>query len=289
MTFFIFPILSKAQPLLSAWKLSSGTASYEFYPRPPTSTTTVTMTDSADVLQVCSTATNVYVRANGLGSYLMGPWLMNPNVPSAQDNTYLFPISPQEETGTKTSTPAAGPAALGVDGINIYGYGDTRSYSSTQGNNSSNGDGNWIADAWISEESTMDANGNGHADGQGNYHYHANPITLYSNIATAHAPIIGFAFDGFPIYGPFGYSSAMDITSGISRIISSYELRNISVRIVLPDGQTSSPAGPPVDTSFPLGTYIEDYEYDANNGDLDQYNGRMCVTPEYPNGTYAYF
>ncbi len=34
---------------------------------------------------------------------------------------------------------------------------------------------------------------------------------------------------------------------------------------------------------------IEDYAYTAGYGDLDYYNGRYCVTPEYPSGTYAYF
>ena len=35
--------------------------------------------------------------------------------------------------------------------------------------------------------------------------------------------------------------------------------------------------------------HIEDYEYESSSGDLDEYNGRYCITPEYPNGTYAYF
>ena len=34
---------------------------------------------------------------------------------------------------------------------------------------------------------------------------------------------------------------------------------------------------------------LEDYEYIENSGTLDEHNGRYCVTPEYPNGTYAYF
>lgn len=37
------------------------------------------------------------------------------------------------------------------------------------------------------------------------------------------------------------------------------------------------------------GTFVEDYIYDDTVGDLDEHNGRYCVTPEYPNGTYAYF
>ncbi len=37
-----------------------------------------------------------------------------------------------------------------------------------------------------------------------------------------------------------------------------------------------------------MGSYLEDYYY-LGNGTLDEYNGRWCVTPEYPSGTYAYF
>jgi hypothetical protein len=61
-------------------------------------------------------------------------------------------------------------------------------------------------------------------------------------------------------------------------------------------GVSSNQAGPTVSTSYPLGRYMEDNDYLGDHGyvpgvdfDLDQYNGRYCVTPEYPNGTYAYF
>lgn len=40
---------------------------------------------------------------------------------------------------------------------------------------------------------------------------------------------------------------------------------------------------------YPNGTFVEDNVYEDNLGDLDEHNGRYCVTPEYPNGTYAYF
>lgn len=42
-------------------------------------------------------------------------------------------------------------------------------------------------------------------------------------------------------------------------------------------------------TGYLNGTFVQDYIYDEEEGDLDQHNGRYCVTPEYPNGTYAYF
>jgi hypothetical protein len=52
---------------------------------------------------------------------------------------------------------------------------------------------------------------------------------------------------------------------------------------------TATEYGPPVSATYPLGRYVEDYDYTAGSGDLDQYNGRFCVTPEFPTGTYAYF
>ena len=36
-------------------------------------------------------------------------------------------------------------------------------------------------------------------------------------------------------------------------------------------------------------SYVEDFEYIVGLGDLDQYNGRSAITPEYPNGVYAYY
>jgi hypothetical protein len=88
-----------------------------------------------------------------------------------------------------------------------------------------------------------------------------------------HSKILGFAYDGNPIYGPYGYSSPLNSSSTISRMTSSYSLK------------TSRPGGP---TNI-LGTFIEDYQYNHTSGSLDENNGRYCITPEYPNGTYAYF
>jgi hypothetical protein len=47
--------------------------------------------------------------------------------------------------------------------------------------------------------------------------------------------------------------------------------------------------GPPVNTTFSLGRYVEDFDWVSGVGDLDQYNGRFAITPDFPNGTYAYF
>lgn len=91
-----------------------------------------------------------------------------------------------------------------------------------------------------------------------------------------HSPIIGFAYDGNPIYGPYGYLDATDDTSNVVRMTSSYSL-------------ISTVKKRPPKSQYPLGTFVEDYAYHHRSGSLDENNGRFCVTPDYPEGTYAYF
>ena len=273
-----------AQPELTSWQMNTtGLAQYNV------GQGVQTLNDSADVTMVCYNNNYVYVTAEGLASYVMGPFPGNPNTPAGQGFVWRINRNPTEETGAKTEQPFAGPLGVAVNGVALYGISDTRSYDGNQ--NSPQGFGVWNADAWVSEGSTMDANGNGHPQQQGQYHYHANPSALYSDPGNGHSPIVGFAADGYPIYGPFGYTSPMDNSSGVSRITSSYQLRTMSDRTILPDGSPAVPPGPSNFNTFPLGTYIEDYEYVNGLGDLDEYNGRQCVTPEYPGpvGTYAYF
>ena len=87
-----------------------------------------------------------------------------------------------------------------------------------------------------------------------------------------HSPIVGWAYDGAPIYGPYGYSSPTGGT--IQRLTSSYTSNLKSNR--------------PSISEFELGSFIEDYDYTAD-GHLDKYNGRFGKTPEFPDGIYAYF
>ena len=89
-----------------------------------------------------------------------------------------------------------------------------------------------------------------------------------------HSPIIGWAYDGNPIYGPFGYENP-DGSGLVKKMKTGYTL-NIS-----------KPNRPSINI-FPAGFFVEDYDY-VGNGDLDEYNGRFCATPEFPNGIYAYF
>ena len=90
---------------------------------------------------------------------------------------------------------------------------------------------------------------------------------------TSHSPILGWAYDGSPIYGPYGYQNPDGGT--IKQLKSGYEL------------SVDSTHRPPISV-FPEGFFVEDYKF-TNVGDLDVHNGRFCVTPDYPNGVYAYF
>jgi hypothetical protein len=95
-----------------------------------------------------------------------------------------------------------------------------------------------------------------------------------ANFRLAPFAILGWALDGYPVYGPYGYSKATDATSAVKRIQSSYQLRSITTRTTLPtwslpnhsgvsQNLTTSQYGPAVSTQFPLGRYLEDYDYIA--------------------------
>jgi uncharacterized protein (TIGR03437 family) len=188
------------------------------------------------------------------------------------------------------------------------------------GGSTGNGDGIWRRNAAYGEPQTFDTC-LGHQTNTGAYHYHVNPLCLRAQLGDnvvlvknsrvgavyqektsgfTHSPILGWAQDGYPIYGPYGYTDPTNSASPVKRLVSSYQLRSITTRTSLPTWSlpnhsgvsqqlTSSQYGPPVSTGYPLGRYLEDYDYISGLGDLDEYNGRTTVTPDFPNGTYAYF
>jgi hypothetical protein len=266
---------------------------------------------SANVQTVQYSANYVYVTTQGIPAYVVGPYLDgNPNQAGNQNAIFKFPLNPVQNTGTATAT-NAGNIGVFINGVALFDYRDGASYKSSTGADAGGplggmGDGIWNRDAIVAERAGFDC-AKGHPAGT-NYHHHQNPSAfkldlnvistvcnlydsdgLYAIDSTQHSPLLGFAYDGFPIYGAYGYKNT-DGTGGIVRIRSSYSLRNITVRTHYADG-TNVTDGPPVNTTYPLGHYREDYEYIANAQPeyLDAHNGRFCVTPEYPAGTYAYF
>jgi len=108
---------------------------------------------------------------------------------------------------------------------------------------------------------------NAHCQADGTYHYHGNPNALYDTSGKTESPVIGFAADGFPIYGPY-------INDGgtIRKVTSSWQ------RHPMKREADSCPR-----VSDEPGTFINDYRFVNGSGDLDSCNGMMR------GGHYGYY
>ncbi|HQF27627.1 MAG TPA: YHYH protein [Bacteroidia bacterium] len=277
---------------------------------------------SNGILVNCQTVeystTGVYVHTTGVPAYPTGPFLDgNPSNATNQNAIFKIPFAPTQNTGTATAT-TGGNIGIFINGVALFDYRDGVAWNATT-NALCGGPGNppcpggpqatqaWNRDAVRAERPGFDCSKAHPA--QGNYHHHQNPSAfkldlnvvsticnlydadgLYAIDSTQHSPLIGYAYDGFPIYGAYAYTNSNG-TGGITRMKSGYQLRNITTRTTSPTGATVT-AGPVVSTTYPLGYFREDYEFIAHPGQedyLDEHNGRFCITPEYPNGIYCYF
>lgn len=111
-------------------------------------------------------------------------------------------------------------------------------------------------------------NHNAHAQPDGTYHYHGTPNAFYHAENNGNAsPVVGFAADGFPIFGPY-----FDDNGNIRKALPSYQLISGN------RPTTNDSPGGAYD-----GTYRDDNEYVERLGDLDECNG-MTV-----DGVYGYY
>ena len=254
---FLLIFVSKqisAQPELSSWILNVNNA-------------TGYSGIASNVQKVQYSTDFVYVSATCIPGYDIGPWA-NPNKPANQNFVFKITRKPIKNTGTATKI-GLGHIGIWTNGVSIYNAWDAQSYNSA---------GVWNRNAYFFEGISFD-NCLGHAAQNGEYHHHVSPKCLYNSAdSSKHSPIIGYAWDGFPIYGAYAYTNT-DGTGKIKRMIPGYKIKQV----------TSRTNGPIPDQTYPLGCFLEDYEFVSGLGDLDARNGRFCKTPEYPNGTYAYF
>ncbi|MEO5916312.1 MAG: YHYH protein [Luteolibacter sp.] len=340
---------SKADPQLTSWYTADSSQYARLYQSTADETAgTVSKTWSrgtgiqssptyAGVSKIAYSTSWVYIRATGLASHIMGPWYLDaaktsnfPNFPSNNAKIYRIPRVPSVPA-SKTLT-GLGATGCMVNGVSMFDSRDAFSYvsaSSTDATpvNGLTGYGVWNRDGYHNENVTFDP-AFAHQAGN-NYHYHAQPIGLRYQLGdhvnynsttnrytestaavTAHSPILAWAADGFPVYGPYGYSSPLDPNSGVRRMVSGHVLRNGSYGTtnLTSTGRTTLPPwaqriqtvafknGPGVSTTYALGHYIEDFDFLGDRGytqgvdfDLNEQNVRWCVTPEFPAGTYAYF
>ena len=114
------------------------------------------------------------------------------------------------------------------------------------------------------------------------------PVTVNLTDQTVHSPLIGWALDGAPIYGPYGYENPLDSGSPIKKMVSRYRKRTgVEINNLDPSRSLSQSEGGL--NNYSIGSFEQDYIIDPSLATLDDKNGRYCVTPEYPDGVYAYF
>ena len=305
-------ILAFAQtnPAITSWLQNTTVKGRHYVSGNSTAITDASLT--ANVQSVKYSANYVYATTQGIPAYVVGPYLDgNPSQATNQNAIFKFPLAPVQNTATAVST-TGGNIGVFINGAAMFDYRDGVSWKNSTsayagGPLGGAGDGVWNRDAIPAEKVGFDCS-KGHP-AMGNYHHHQNPSAfdldlnvistvcnlydadgLYAVDSTVHSPLIGFAYDGFPVYGAYGYKNTNG-TGGIVRMKSSFSLRNITVRNTLYTSTVTVTAGPNVSSTYPLGTFKEDYQFTtpAFSDYLDIHNGRFCVTPEYPAGIYCYF
>lgn len=130
------------------------------------------------------------VESNGIPNHPTGnyPNEYNPNSILEQDYHFKIPLKPKLAEHP-TSLPF-GPIGVGVNGIPFYNPYNAQGRDAVFGPNAE------VFDYCC-----------GHPDPMGRYHYHKYPVCINSPFRDPqgkHSPLIGWAFDGFAIYGPNG-------------------------------------------------------------------------------------
>lgn len=281
---FINSIISAqitAEPIYNSWEKNSGgkkAVQINYDQGTGAISDTTTLTINAKIQRICYSEDTIFIKTQGLpdtvGAYT------NPGGVEGSGFVFKFPRNAVQGSGLDVVPTEFGIGTL-VNGLIVFGLSDGKSYNNQKV---------WVGNAFYSEGEVLDNRYAAHRQQDGVYHTHATPYKLYENGSSTHSSIVGWAFDGFPIYGPYAYEDSMDVNSNIVRMKSNYELTTASDRSTQ-NGITLPPPerGPSFIDAEP-GTYIEDYEYNwSNGGHLDQHNGRFCKTPEFPNGIYAYF
>ncbi len=179
----------------------------------------------------CSdSADSITVTANSIPDF---PYIAtSPGVPTAIENTYTFPVTPTV-ADTTGEIPIVGPIGVAVNGIPIYGP--------TEGPG---------GDVQSRPGGFVECGGH---NGPTTYHYHLFLVTGSDRCRFSEADgrvVYGYAFDGYPIYGGYDYTSSWELTDES-----------------LFDSDTWS-----------AHTFVE------GSGDLDECNGRVDA-----DGNYGYY
>jgi hypothetical protein len=220
-----------------------------------------------------------YVTANGIPNHETGrfPNRGNPNSVSEQNYTFRFRLAPPPP-----SDPIHGFDDIYTDRGYLFGVAlngvpfepATGLNWTPEGLRRGGSPGDWVHEAIGGSINFGIDHANAHVQRTGAYHYHGIPVPM---IRDGQPTLLGYAADGYPIYGSLGHEDATNADSPLVRLQTSWRLKT-GHRPAAPDGPGGQPDG----------RYTADWEYERGSGDLDFLNGRFGVTPEYPRGVYHY-
>lgn len=111
----------------------------------------------------------------------------NPNSIRIQNFTFRLPLKPK--LADKITRVPMGPIGTAINGVVFFNPFEAGGMNAVEG----------YSEVWL--DSCC-----GHPAPGGVYHYHKYPSCVkspFSDDGKQHSPVIGFAFDGFPVYGPY--------------------------------------------------------------------------------------
>ena len=243
-----------------------------------------------------SDETNRILNGNGIPNHEVGtfPNQNNPNTISEQNVNETFTLCPiiVSETGRQLGGPA-GAIAFAINSVKFdpgtAGRCDDNGVCSL-----ARGEGNWSIEALGHDTFDFgDDMNHAHVQPTGEYHYHGMPELLINFLGDNQGmTLVGWASDGFPVYARYGYSDPNDLNSLVVSLRPSFRLK-VQSDEKRPETLTSLVGGPGQTTINPntpilMGAFTQDFEYLEGSGDLDECNGRVGVTPEFPEGIYYY-
>ncbi len=211
------------------------------------------------------------ITSNGLPSHEPGQFPNRGNPNTIREQKYTLRVTANPVAG-ETATPVRmNLFGVGIDGI-VFDPGTNEFWKNDR-------QSGWRYEALSGKINLGLDSSNAHVQPTGAYHYHGTPTGLVTKLGgdTGKMLLIGYAADGFPIYTANGLTDPKNAASPVRPMKSSYQLK--------PGTRPAGESGPGGNYD---GTFVQDYQYTAGSGDLDDCNGIFSITPEYPQGIYHY-
>ncbi len=234
-------------------------------------------TNYSMAVSISSNGSSCDLSSNGLPNHNFNATGSFASAVAANQRTFSIPVNPSPANMLASLSQSHWDAVM-LNGV-VLDLLSAGCYNPTAQNSDINGNtaigcpatNDWLLDPLGADYTFGADEHNAHTQPDGTYHYHGDPVALWRSdtiIPTSvPSPVIGFAADGYPIYGSYFLDAE---TASVRKVVSSYHLLEGS----RPGPNNNDPGG-----SY-NGTYIDDYQYIENSGDLDQCNG-MVINDQY--------